>query len=145
MGIDINKEGKPVPTINFDNIKYEGQLTKSQIILENIKIYAHHGVLPEENKIGTLYIINVEIDTDLWKATQSDHLHDTINYAEINDIIHQEMSIKSQLLEHVAGRITSKIYEKFSQITHIKIKITKTAPPMHGETDGASIVLETSF
>ncbi len=117
----------------------------STIYLEDLKIYAYHGVLPEENLIGTYYILNVELHTDLWKASESDDLNDTISYADINDIIHSEMKIKSKLLEHVAGRIISKIHENFSQIDYIKLRITKTTPPMKGEMKGASIELEKSF
>ncbi|MCV5004877.1 dihydroneopterin aldolase, partial [Escherichia coli] len=80
------------------------------------KIYAYHGVLPEENILGTYYLINAEIHADLWKAAESDDLNDTINYAMVNDIIHEEMKIPSQLLEHVIGRIMSRIAETFRQI-----------------------------
>ncbi|WP_209390762.1 dihydroneopterin aldolase [Chryseobacterium sp. RR2-3-20] len=117
----------------------------SKIFLEDVKIYAYHGVLPEENIIGTNYILNAEIHTDLWAAAASDDLNDTISYADINEIIHEEMKISSKLLEHVAGRIITKIGEKFSQISYIKLKITKTSPPMKGEIKGASIELEKSF
>ncbi|MFL9834453.1 dihydroneopterin aldolase [Chryseobacterium terrae] len=117
----------------------------SKIFLEDVKIYAYHGVLPEENIIGTYYILNAEIHTDLWDAAESDDLNDTISYADINEIIHDEMKIKSKLLEHVAGRIITKINEKFSQISYIKLRITKTSPPMKGEMKGASIELEKSF
>jgi dihydroneopterin aldolase len=117
----------------------------SKIFLEDVKIYASHGVLPEENIIGTYYILNAEIHTDLWDAAVSDDLNDTISYADINEIIHDEMKIKSKLLEHVAGRIITKINEKFNQISYIKLKITKTSPPMKGEMKGASIELEKSF
>ncbi len=117
----------------------------SKIYLEDVKIYAYHGVLPEENIIGTYYILNIELHTDLWKAAGSDDLHDTISYADINEILHQEMKIKSRLLEHVAGRIIAKIHSRFPQIDYIKLKITKTAPPMQGEMKGASIELEKSF
>ncbi|WP_346986495.1 dihydroneopterin aldolase [Chryseobacterium sp. POE27] len=117
----------------------------SKIFLEDVKIYAYHGVLPEENIIGTYYILNLEIHTDLWKAAQSDNLDDTISYADINEVIRHEMKIKSKLLEHVAGRIISKIHENFPEISYIKLKITKTAPPMLGEMKGASIELEKSF
>ncbi|WP_294202016.1 MULTISPECIES: dihydroneopterin aldolase [Chryseobacterium] len=117
----------------------------SRIYLENVKIYAYHGVLPEENSIGTYYILNAELHTDLWKAAGSDDLNDTVSYADINEIIHTEMEIKSKLLEHVAGRIISGIHEKFPQIDYIKLKITKTAPPMKGEMQGAGIELEKSF
>lgn len=117
----------------------------SKIYLEDVRIYAYHGVLPEENIIGTYYILSVELHTDLWKAAESDDLHDTISYADINDILHKEMKIKSKLLEHVAGRMITKIHDSFPQIGYIKLKITKTAPPMQGEMKGASIELEKSF
>ena len=117
----------------------------SKIILENIKIYAFHGVLPEEKILGTYYILSLEIKANLLKAAETDCLEDTINYAEINKIIHEEMKISSELLEHVAGRILEKIKEKFSEISSIKIKITKTKPPMQGEMVGVSIVLKKNF
>lgn len=117
----------------------------SKIYLEDVRIYAYHGVLPEENIIGTYYILNAELHTDLWKAAASDDLHDTISYADINNILHKEMKIKSKLLEHVAGRIITKIHGSFPQVDYIKLKITKTAPPMQGEMMGASIELEKSF
>lgn len=117
----------------------------SKIFLEDVKIYAYHGVLPEENIVGTYYILNVEIHTDLWDAAVSDDLNDTISYADINEIIHNEIKIQSKLLEHVAGRIITKINEKFNQISYIKLRITKTSPPMKGEMKGASVELEKSF
>ena len=115
---------------------------KSKIILEDIKIYAYHGVLPEEAIIGNHYVVNLEVHSDLEKASQSDDLNDTINYAEINEIIHQEMEIRSQLLEHVIGRIINKIENQFPKITFIKIKLTKTIPPMRGEMKGVSLEFE---
>lgn len=117
----------------------------SKIFLENIKIYAYHGVLPEENIIGTYYILNIEIHADLWKAVGTDDLNDTISYAEINDLIHAEMKIPSKLMEHASGRIMSEIKNTFPQISFIKIKMTKTNPPMQGEMDGASVEIENQF
>ncbi len=114
----------------------------SKIILEDIKIYAYHGVLPEEAIIGNTYIIRAELHANLEKALQSDDLRDTINYAEVNEIIHQEMAVRSELLEHVIGRIINKIEKTFPQITFIKIKLTKTVPPMRGEMRGVSLEFE---
>src|SRR5690606_7201657 len=117
----------------------------SKILLENVKIYAYHGVLPEEKIIGTYFLVNLEVHADLWKATETDDLNDTVNYAEINKIIHEEFKIPSKLMEHVAGRVMGKIKEKFSQIKFIKIKITKTNPPMPGEMHGVSVEFEQNF
>lgn len=114
----------------------------SKIIFENLKIYAYHGVLPEEKILGTYYILNVEIHADLNKAAKSDDLKDTLNYAEINDILHSEMAIPSQLLEHVIGRIIKNLKNTFPEILFIKVKLTKTSPPMKGEMDGVSVETE---
>jgi dihydroneopterin aldolase len=117
----------------------------SKITFENLKIYAYHGVLPEEKILGTYYILNLEIHADLQKAAESDDLKDTINYAEINDILHTEMAISSQLLEHVIDRIIKKIKNTFPKIAFVKVKLTKTNPPMKGEMDGVSVEIEKSF
>ncbi|MBF6610232.1 MAG: dihydroneopterin aldolase [Chryseobacterium sp.] len=114
----------------------------SKIIIEDLRIYAYHGVLPEEKIIGTWYLVNLEITTDLWNAVESDALSSTLNYAEINDIIHREMAVPSKLMEHVAGRILNNIYQNYPGITFLKIRITKTNPPMKGEMKGVSIELE---
>lgn len=117
----------------------------SKILIENLKIFAFHGVLPEEKILGTYYILNVEIHADLWKAAESDDLKDTINYAEINDILHDEMAFPSQLLEHVIGRIIHNLKLKFPQISFIKVKLTKTNPPMKGEMEGVSVQMQKEF
>ena len=121
---------------------FEQNYRKSRILIEDLKIFAKHGVLQEENVVGTYYLVNLEIEANIWKASQTDDLEDTINYAEINDIIHQEMAIPSKLLEHVIGRIFSKLEQNFPQITAMKIKLTKVNPPMKGEMKGVSIEME---
>ena len=121
---------------------FEQNYRKSRILIEDLKIFAKHGVIQEENVVGTYYLVNLEIEANIWKASQTDALEDTINYAEINEIIHQEMAIPSKLLEHVIGRIFSKLEQNFPQITAMKIKLTKVNPPMKGEMKGVSIEME---
>ena len=117
----------------------------SKILLEKLKIYAYHGVLPEETLTGTYYLLDVELHADLWKASATDDLADTVNYAEINSVIHEEMKIPSKLLEHATARIINRLQDEFNQLTYIRIKLTKTNPPMQGEMDGVSVELAKSF
>lgn len=128
--------------LTIEDFAPEQKKLNSKIILEDIKIYAYHGVLPEERTVGTNYIVNAIITANLEKASQTDQLSDTLNYAEMNKIIHQEMQIPSALLERVIARIIVKLEEKFPQISHIKIKLTKTNPPMKGEMKGVSVEME---
>lgn len=117
----------------------------AKIILDDLKIYAYHGVLEEETLTGTYYLLTLELHADIEKAVESDSLEDTINYAIINDIAHEEMKIPSKLLEHVCGRILSKIHLEFPQVEFMKIKLTKTSPPMRGEMRGVSVEIERSY
>ena len=117
----------------------------SEIIFEDLKIFAYHGVLEEERMLGTYFILNITLEADLWKAADSDDLNDTLNYAEANDIIHREMAVPSMLLEHISGRIINALKARFPQITKIRLRLTKTSPPMKGEMKGISVVFEKTF
>lgn len=114
---------------------------KSFILLENIVLYAYHGVYEQETRVGNSYIINLKLDVDLEKATKSDSLDDTINYGIVYDVVKKEMSIPSKLLEHVGGRIMNALRSRFDQIQHIELRISKRNPPITGQMDCASILL----
>lgn len=115
---------------------------RTKILLKNIQIYAFHGVLPEERIIGTNYLLNLELEADVSKASETDDLKDTLNYAEVNEVIREEMAIPSDLIEHAAGRIFRRLRSEFNILIGIKLELLKTNPPMPGECDGAAIVLE---
>lgn len=102
------------------------------IELNNIHLYAHHGVLPQENKVGAWYTLNLRANIKNIDSIASDKLETTINYAEVYETICNEMKIPSQLLEHVCGRILNKLFEKFTDIEEIEISLTKDTPPMGG-------------
>ena len=76
-----------------------------RIYLNGIKIYAYHGCLKEENKIGSYYKINLMVKSNLEKPSKSDLLIDTIDYSTLYEIVEKEMSIKSSLIEHVCDRV----------------------------------------
>ena len=115
------------------------------IQLSDMHFYAYHGCLPTENVIGTDYIVNLKIGLDLSKAMESDDLKDTINYQIIYDLIEKEIHQQSKLIEHVAGRIVKVLHQHFPQITSLKLKLSKTNPPLGGEVASADIIVETTF
>ena len=54
------------------------------IQVNNIKLYAFHGCLDEEAKIGSEYRVDVEVKADLRKSAKTDALVDTIDYVHLN-------------------------------------------------------------
>ena len=104
-----------------------------KIELSNMRFYAYHGVLPQENVVGAWYIVDLTVTVDNVDSISSDNLGSTINYAEIYDVVREEMKINSKLLEHVCGRIMSKLFERFSSIVAAEISLKKEAPPLGGD------------
>ena len=62
-------------------------LTESYIHIDGIRLHARHGVLPQEQLTGNDYIINVRASYDISRAMQTDDVADTLNYAEVYNII----------------------------------------------------------
>ncbi|HET8854485.1 MAG TPA: dihydroneopterin aldolase, partial [Salinimicrobium sp.] len=72
------------------------------IKIKNIKLFAYHGCLDEEKKIGSDYRVDLKVRGDLSLSAKTDSLKDTIDYVHLNRIVKQEMTIRSKLLESVA-------------------------------------------
>ena len=106
------------------------QATNMYIRLEGLKIYAYHGVLPQENLVGAYYYIDLKLKTDFTHAAETDELEGTVSYADIFAVVKEEMAITSKLLEHVCQRIASRIFQDFPAIEAIEIRLSKENPPM---------------
>ncbi|MDR1876085.1 MAG: dihydroneopterin aldolase [Flavobacteriaceae bacterium] len=116
-----------------------------KIKLKNIKIYAYHGCLEEEAKIGSFYLVNLIVWLNLQKAGKSDELKDTVNYAELTRIVKKQMEIRSHLLEHVAQRILTEIETGFKTIRKVKISVAKLNPPVDVCIDEVKVTFVKKF
>lgn len=114
----------------------------AKIILENMEFYAHHGVMDHEKALGNTFMVSVEMEVNTEKAGITDHLEDTINYALVYSAIRKQIEIPSNLIEHVAHRISDKLMNKFMRIQHLKLTFSKLNPPLEGKVEKVSIVIE---
>ena len=69
------------------------KINSSYILLKEIRCYAYHGVAPQENLIGNEYIIDLKLKVDISKAARTDEVTDTVNYAEVHQVIKNEMAV----------------------------------------------------
>jgi len=111
------------------------------IQVNNIKLYAFHGCLDEEAKIGSEYKVDVEVKADLKKSSKTDALIDTVDYVHLNLIVKQEMAIRSKLLEEVAQRILDRIFKEISMVKKAKVSVAKINPPIGGNVEEVVIIL----
>ena len=110
--------------------------------IKNIRVYAYHGCLIEEGKIGSDYRVDLTVKADLSKSAKTDDLSDTVDYVHLNKIIKQEMAIRSNLLEEVAKRILDRIFVEISLVNKADVSVSKLNPPIGGNV--AMVTIEMS-
>lgn len=109
------------------------------IKLENIRVYAYHGCLNQETKIGSDYRVDLEVKANLKTSALSDKLSDTVDYVFLNRIVKEEMNIPSDLLETVAKRILNRIFNEGKLIKKATVWVSKQNPPIGGDVESVTI------
>lgn len=112
------------------------------IEIEGMEFYAFHGHFEVEKLAGNRFLVNLTIEADCCKAAQTDRLEDALDYQKAYQAVKDEMAIPSDLLEHVAQRIISRMKHEFPEAGKVKVKVSKMNPPMGGQIEKVSVTLE---
>jgi len=112
------------------------------IEIEGMEFYAFHGHFDVEKVAGNRFLVDLKIEADCSNAGQSDRLEDTLDYQKAYSIVKEEMSVPSNLLEHVGQRIISRLKSEFMEIEHVSVKVSKMTPPMGGQIERVSITTQ---
>ncbi len=115
------------------------------ILLENMEFYAYHGHYKEEQIVGSKFLVNLDIETDMARPAQSDDLKDAVNYQKAYKLVKEEMSKKSHLLEHIAKRILDVLFKEMKGIEKITVRVAKMNPPVGGKIDSVSVTMSRSL
>ena len=115
-----------------------------KVILKDIRVYAFHGCMEEEELIGSDYIVNLEVETDMHQPAYSDLLEDAVDYVQLNAIVKEEMLIRSRLLEHIAQRIIDRIFKQFPIVKNVEVKVAKQNPPIGGDVREVCVCIKGS-
>ena len=113
----------------------------SRIILENMEFHAFHGCLEFEQQLGNTFIVSLSMELDTTHAGQTDELEHTLNYQQVYDAVKEQMEIPSKLIEHAGQRILDCVFDRFSQIKELQVKLSKLNPPLGGKVERVSIAL----
>jgi len=107
-----------------------------------VRVFAHHGCLPEEARIGGHYRVEVSVTGDFGEAERSDELRDTIDYGKVTAIVHEQMAVRSNPIEHVAARILVAMKREWPERGQWRIRVVKERPPVEGDAEAACYTIE---
>ena len=116
-----------------------------KIILNGCRFYGYHGAFAEEQTLGQIFVVDLELTVDLTKASQSDNLEDTVHYGLVFEAVQKQVEDQKYILiERLAGAICEDLFAQFPPIQSIKARITKENPPINGHYKSVGIELERS-
>ena len=114
----------------------------TEIRLSDLRFRAYHGVLPQERVVGNDYCVNLSLTLSaVADATYTDQLDGTVNYAEAYQIVQAEMAAPSALLEHVAQRILTRLFNRFDLVEKAAVEVIKINPPFSADGAKAAVLL----
>ena len=128
--------------IGANAVSLQKNLALGIIKINNIRVYAYHGCLVEEGKIGSDYRVDLEVKADLQKSAETDQLSDTVDYVHLNRIVKEEMAVRTKLLETVANSILERILDELGLVTWARVKVSKLNPPIGGNVEMVSVIMK---
>ena len=102
-----------------------------QIRIDNLEVYAYHGVFPEENEKGQLFYVNMVLYGELREAAQEDDLYLSTNYGEVCQFVTELMQEKTyKLIETVAETVAREVLRSFPLVQAVDVEIRKPQAPI---------------
>ena len=102
-----------------------------QILLTGIHGYGFHGLFDHERTNGQDFYVDVVLNLDLSKASLSDAIEDTVNYAAITDLVVAEITSNPvSLIEKLAGRIADEIMNTYQMVFSVDVTVHKPQAPV---------------
>lgn len=112
------------------------------IEVNGIRVYAYHGCLDEEARIGGHFVVDVCVEGDFSAAEHSDDLGNTVDYGRVTAIVREQMAVRSKLIEHAAFRVLGALRDTWGAGLHWRVRLTKLRPPIQGDVDQAVYTIE---
>jgi len=113
-----------------------------KMIIRGMRFFGYHGVIPEENKLGQQFIVDVELTLDLEEAAAADDLAKTVNYADLHARVKRIVEgPPCRLIEALARRIATDLLATYTNINEALVRVTKPHPPFDIHFDGVTVEL----
>jgi 7,8-dihydroneopterin aldolase/epimerase/oxygenase len=110
-----------------------------ELELRGLSIYTHHGATDAEQEVGQRLEFELSLDVPDADALLTDRLEDTIDYAEVCDIVALAATERSyRTLERLCHVIAERLMERFGCET-VRVRAAKPEPPLPLAIDEAAV------
>lgn len=108
-------------------------IVQDQIELFGVRDYGYHGVLQHEREQGQYFSIDATLGLSIAHAAQTDHLADTVNYAEVSDAIRARITGEPMDLIEKLAELIAEDCLAFPQVVSARVQVHKPDAPIEGD------------
>jgi dihydroneopterin aldolase len=113
-----------------------------KITIKNLKIFAFHGVNPEEKENGQNFFLDIDYYLNMQRACQSDCLDDTVSYAKVVKTVRRAFTGESyDLIERAAQAVADAIFDEFESIYKLEITLKKPEAPVNADFEYMAVTI----
>ena len=111
-----------------------------KISIKGLKLFAYHGVNPEEKENGQNFVIDLDYYVNIARACQMDTLDDSVSYAKVVKTIRRVFTAeKYDLIERAAQVIADAVLDEFDDIFKVEVTLKKPEAPISAEFDYVAV------
>ncbi|MBR5620162.1 MAG: dihydropteroate synthase [Clostridia bacterium] len=114
-----------------------------KILLRDLRVFAYHGVNPEEKQYGQTFLVDVDLTVDMTAAVQGDDLAHTVNYAKAAKTIRQTLTEQRfDLIETAAQETARALFCAYPAVRDLRLRLKKPDAPMKADCAFAAVEIE---
>lgn len=111
-----------------------------KISIKGLKLFAYHGVNPEEKENGQNFVIDLDYYVNIARACQMDTLDDTVSYAKVVKTIRRVFTAeKYDLIERASQVIADAVLDEFEDIFKVEVTLKKPEAPISADFDYVAV------
>ena len=113
-----------------------------KISIKNLEVFAHHGVFPEENKLGQKFLVSAVLYTDTRRAGLTDDLTQSIHYGIVSSQITEFLQNHTyQLIETAAEQLAQELLLSTKHLQAVTIELKKPWAPVGLPLETVSVTI----
>lgn len=106
-------------------------LPYDEIHIEELEVFANHGVFPEETRLGQKFLISLILYTDSRNAGKTDCLEKSVDYGEVSKFVTEyTKSNPCRLIEAAAEHLAEELLLRYELLKGVTLELKKPWAPV---------------
>ena len=116
-----------------------------RILLKDLQVFARHGVMPEEARLGQRFFLDVTAHLDLRPAAESDDYAKTVGYDALARLVVETFTARRfALVEAAAEAVAQAVLAAFPAVEKVEVEVRKPAAPIDAVFSSVGVAVERS-